>query len=160
MVSGSDFSKSYTAVLSNKVILDSFTTFSNKMVSKMSGLLSGLRYMFSTNNSSMTPPSRAQRLLLPMCEVAPNTQSRTSLEEFPPKTGRSVTRTTLMPARAAVMAPHKPASPPPTITRSLFRAMFLGLRLSLAVAFIMILSVEYYFNSRVSFCCCMSINPS
>jgi hypothetical protein len=29
-----------------------------------------------------------QRLLLPMCEVAPNTQRRTSLDALPPSTGQ------------------------------------------------------------------------
>ena len=39
--------------------------------------------------SSITPPSRAQRLLFPMCDVAPRIHSLTSLDEFPPSTGRS-----------------------------------------------------------------------
>ena len=77
------------AVFSSSVMFSSSTTFSSRMVSKIGGLPSGLRKTFSTRNSSMTPPSRAQRLLLPMSEVAPNTQSRTSLEAFPPSTGRS-----------------------------------------------------------------------
>lgn len=92
--------------------------FSMRMVSQMSGLPSGLRYWFSRRNSSITPPSRAQRLLLPRWEVAPRTQSRTSLEALPPRTGRSCTRMTFRPARAAVMAQHVPARPPPTTTRS------------------------------------------
>ena len=96
----------------------SLTTISNMMVSRMSGFPSGLRYRFSTSNSSITPPSRAQRLLLPMCEVAPRIHRRTSLDALPPRTGRSCTSTTLLPARAAVMAAQTPARPPPITATS------------------------------------------
>jgi hypothetical protein len=51
-----------------------------------------------------------------MCEVAPNTQSLTSLDEFPPSTGLSCTRITFNPDLAAVIAQHTPDKPPPTIT--------------------------------------------
>ena len=47
---------------------------------------------FSTRISSITPPSRAQRLLFIMCEVAPSAHKRTSLLALPPNTGRSCTR--------------------------------------------------------------------
>ena len=142
MVSAVDLSKSKTDVLSKSVILGSLTTFSSKIVSKINGLLSGLRYIFSTSNSSITPPSRAQRLLLPMCEVAPKTHNRTSLDELPPNTGRSVTSTTFMPARAAVMAPHNPAKPPPTTTRSAANVTLLGVLLPVASALIIPISFK------------------
>ncbi len=44
--------------------------------------------------------------------------SRTSLDAFPPSTGRSWISTTRAPARAAVTAQHVPDVPPPTMTRS------------------------------------------
>ncbi len=47
------------------------------------------RQRFSQTISSTTPPSRAKRLLLFMWLVAPRIQRRTSLEQLPPKTGRS-----------------------------------------------------------------------
>ena len=64
----------------------------------------------------MIPPSRDHRLLLPMCEVAPNAQRRTSLEALPPSTGRSCIRTARSPSRAAAIALHTPVSPPPATT--------------------------------------------
>ena len=88
------------------------------MLSKITAFPSGLRYIFSTSNSSIIPPSRAQRLLLPMWEVAPNIQSLTSLEALPPNTGLSCTNTTLMPHLAAAIEAHTPEIPPPTTTRS------------------------------------------
>ena len=60
----------------------------------------------------------AMAALQPKWEVAPSTQRRTSLEELPPKTGRSCTSTTRRPSRAAVMAAHTPANPPPTTAKS------------------------------------------
>ena len=126
IVSSFFFCTSYTAVLSKSVILGSETTFSNISVSKISGLPSGLRYRFSTNISSITPPSLAQRLLLPMCDVAPKTHNRTSLDALPPNTGRSCTKTTFIPCRAAVIAQHTPDKPPPTTTKSVVIGVFLN----------------------------------
>jgi hypothetical protein len=99
MVSGSRFTTWNTAVLSSRRILASARTFSSSTVSNSSGLPSGLRKVFSTMISSITPPSRAHRLLLPMCEVAPSDHSRTSLDPLPPSTGRSCTSTTFSPFR-------------------------------------------------------------
>jgi hypothetical protein len=61
-----------------------------------------------------------------MCEVAPNIQSLTSLEQLPPNTGRSCTSITFNPALAAVIAPQVPVNPPPTITRSAANATVFG----------------------------------
>src|SRR4028119_246953 len=97
IVSGFDLLQSSTAVFSNSVILGSSSTFSSKTVSKISALPSGLRHIFSTRISSSTPPSRDQRLLLYMCEVAPSTQSRTSEEALPPTTWRAWAHTTHVP---------------------------------------------------------------
>lgn len=49
------------------------------------------------------------RALLP----APQTHMRISLEALPPKTGRSCMMRVLTPCRAAAMAAHIPAIPPP-----------------------------------------------
>ena len=61
------------------------------------------------------PISSAIRLPLP---TAPLVQTRISLLEFPPKTGRSVTRTTLHPFCATARAAHTPAGPPPITATS------------------------------------------
>jgi hypothetical protein len=65
MVSGSRLATSWTAVLRSSVRLGSAMVFSRRRASTRSGLPSGLRKVFSTRISSITPPSRAQRLLFP-----------------------------------------------------------------------------------------------
>src|SRR5699024_3012577 len=74
------------------------------------------RYWFSTNSSPMIPVSRAN-MWMPWA-VAPHTHTLTSLEEFPPRTGRFWARATRRPCRAAAIAAHTPARPPPTIMMS------------------------------------------
>src|SRR5690606_731133 len=120
IVLSSVLSTSYTAVFNNSVILGSAITLSNKTASNINGLPSLLTYVFSTNISSTTPPSRLHRLLFPRWEVAPNIHSRTSLEEFPPNTGLSCTKTTFTPLRAAVIAVHTPDNPPPMMASSVW----------------------------------------
>ncbi|MNK52411.1 hypothetical protein D3C87_713450 [compost metagenome] len=115
---------SYTLVLSNNRMLGSCFTLSSKIISNITALPSGLRYTFSTNISSITPPSRLQRLLLPIWEVAPSIHNLTSLEAFPPSTDRSCTNTTRKPCLAAVIAAHTPDIPPPTTTKSAVTTSF------------------------------------
>ena len=50
--------------------------------------------------------------------ILPSGQTRTSELPLPPSTGRSCTRATVRPSRAADTAAHVPAMPPPTTTRS------------------------------------------
>src|SRR5699024_3431528 len=66
----------------------------------------------------MIPVSRAN-MWMPWA-VAPHTHTRTSLEEFPPSTGRFWARATRRPCRAAAIAAHTPARPPPTTMMSVW----------------------------------------
>ena len=120
MVSEAPISTSKTAVLSRRVMRLSCVTFSSRMVSNIKGFPSGFLYMFSTKSSSIIPPSRAQRLLFPICEVAPNIHNLTSLDAFPPNTGLSCTKATSSPLLAAANAAQTPERPPPATTKSYF----------------------------------------
>ena len=64
----------------------------------------------------MMPASRAN--FCPPCAVAPHTQTRISLEAFPPSMGRLLIRLTVRPSRAAAIAAQVPASPPPITVMS------------------------------------------
>src|SRR5699024_7516565 len=74
----------------------------------------------------MIPVSRAN-MWMPWA-VAPHTHTRTSLEEFPPRTGRFWARATRRPCRAAAIAAHTPARPPPTTMRSAWTGSVLSER--------------------------------
>ena len=125
------FSILYTAVFNSRIIFFSFITFSRITVSNKIGFPSLFLYIFSTNISSIIPPSRDQRLLLPICDVAPNIHNLISLDAFPPNTGLSCISTTFIPDLAAAIAAHTPERPPPVMTKSVLSWTVLNSRFSI-----------------------------
>ena len=83
-------------------------------LSQIAKLFVGFRYIFSNSISSKTPVSRLFTPSAPLIHI------RISLDAFPPRTGRSCISTTFIPSRAAAIAAHIPASPPPITQKSVF----------------------------------------
>ena len=71
-----------------------------------------------------TSSSSLPRLGYGCCATSPERPTRTSELLLPPNTGRSCTRATRQPRRAALTAAQQPAMPPPTTTRSYGPTLF------------------------------------